>query len=65
MDMDKDNNETSIIEDFAPAILKKEFFKIIAKDGKNIKGECAGCLKIGKISLIKGQSNSTGNFLRH
>ncbi len=61
-----DIEDSSILsEEFVPATLKKEFYKIVEKDGIRVKGECAACLKIGKVSLIKGQSYSTGNFLRH
>lgn len=51
---------------FIPEILRDQYYTIMEKNGSQIKARCVQCGKNGKMtSVIKGQSTSTGNFIRH
>lgn len=54
------------VEYFIPLILREQFFHIIENTAKHVVAKCQKCPPAGsKKGVIKGQPNSTGNFIRH
>lgn len=61
----QDEIREELRENFLPVILRKDFLNIIEKFQDTITAKCLKCPPAGQKGLIKGQTSSTGNFIRH